>query len=401
VESYRGFTGPDTITGGSFVVDMIIYTYKNFCSLKNLNIMKYTVSLIGCGRISFKHIEAFVQNADTMTLISVCDSLRERAEEKARESRIGSDVAVYGDYQKMLAERKPDIVTIATESGKHKPIAIDCLKAGCHVICEKPMALSTKDADEMISAAKRNHRKLAVCFQNRFNAPIQRLRTALDGGRFGKVLHGAIQIRWNRNEAYYAEAPWRGTWEQDGGTLMNQCTHGIDLLQWMLGEEALRVRSQTRRFLRPIEAEDFGAAIVEFKNGSVGIIEGSACVYPTNINETLSIFGEKGSAVVGGLAVNKIETWRFADAHNVGDPEEKVLNPHEKDPPTVYGFGHTALFRDFIDAIETDREPLVSGEKGKKALEIILAIYKSQKTGQAVDLPCDFSTMEMKGYFDK
>jgi predicted dehydrogenase len=259
------------------------------------------------------------------------------------------------------------------------------------------MALSTADADAMIAAAKKAGKKLAVCFQNRFNAPVQKLRAALEEGRFGRVLHGMVQIRWNRNDAYYAEAPWRGTWEQDGGTLMNQCTHGIDLLQWMMGEDAVRVQAQTRRFLRPIEAEDFGAAIVEFRNGSVGIVEGSADIYPANLNETLSIFGEKGSAVIGGLAVNKMETWRFADAPARGDTEEKVLNPAEKNPPTVYGFGHTALFKDFIDALKQDREPLVAGEKGRKALEIILAVYKSQKTGKPVDMPCDFSTLEMKG----
>jgi predicted dehydrogenase len=180
---------------------------------------------------------------------------------------------------------------------------------------------------------------------------------------------------------------------------MNQCTHGIDLLQWMMGEEAVRVQAQTRRFLRPIEAEDFGAAIVEFKNGAVGIIEGTADIYPTNLNETLSIFGEKGSVVIGGLAVNKLETWRFADAPERGDTEEKVLNPAEKDPPTVYGFGHTALFRDFVEALEQDRELLINGEKGKKALEIILAIYKSQKTGLPSELPCNFSTLDMKGVF--
>jgi predicted dehydrogenase len=328
----------------------------------------------------------------------------ERAEEKAAEytKKIpGAAAQCFSDYKQMIAQTKPDIVTIAAESGKHPEIAVYCLNSGCHVICEKPMALSTKDACAMIDAAKRNNRKLAVCFQNRFNAPVQRLRAALDAGRFGRILHGSIQIRWNRNDAYYAEAPWRGTWAQDGGTLMNQCTHGIDLLQWILGEDAVRVQAQARRFLRPIEAEDFGAAIVEFKNGAVGLIEGSACIYPKNLNETLSIFGENGAAVIGGLAVNKIDTWRLDDAKERGDTEEAILNPKEKDPPTVYGFGHTALFYDFIRAIEENREPLVSGDAGKKALEIILAIYKSQKTGRAVDLPCDFSTLEMKGYFDK
>jgi predicted dehydrogenase len=366
--------------------------------------VKYTVSLIGCGRISFKHIEAFAKNADQMTLAAVCDTIFDRAAEKVKEyqkSVFNTEIAIYADYRTMLAECKPDIVTIATESGKHKEIAIDCLNAGCHVICEKPMALSTKDADAMNKAAKRAGKKLAVCFQNRFNAPVQKLRIALEAGRFGRVLHGMVQVRWNRNEAYYAEAPWRGTWEQDGGTLMNQCTHGIDLLQWMLGEDAIRVQAQTRRFMRPIEAEDFGAAIVEFKNGVVGIIEGTADIYPTNLNETLSVFGEKGSVVIGGLAVNKLETWRFADAAALGDTEDTALNPGEKDPPTVYGFGHEALFKDFVEALDQDRDPLITGEQGKKALEIILAIYKSQKTGQPVDLPCDFSTLEMTGVFEK
>jgi predicted dehydrogenase len=362
----------------------------------------YTIALIGCGRISFKHIEGFVSNSETVRLIASCDLTIDRAKRKAEEYEKylpESNVEIYEDYKKMLVQCNPDIVTIATESGKHRSVAVNCLNAGCHVICEKPMALSTQDADIMIETAERAGKKLAVCFQNRYNAPIQKLRAALEAGRFGRILHGMVQIRWNRNDAYYAEAPWRGTWAMDGGTLMNQCTHGIDLLQWMLGEDAVRVQAQTRRFLRPIEAEDFGAAVVEFKNGSVGIIEGSADVYPTNINETLSIFGEKGSVVIGGLAVNRPEIWRFADVDIEGDTEDKILSIHEKDPPTVYGFGHDALFKNFIEAIEKNKEPLISGRKGKKALEIILAIYKSQKTGKPVDLPCDFSTLEMKGEF--
>lgn len=361
------------------------------------------IAIIGCGRISSKHIEAALGNKDRVQLIACCDPVLDRAQRRAQEYRAGLSAgnvaAVYADYNEMLVKEKPDICAIATESGYHSRIAIDCLEAGSHVICEKPMALSTHDADAMIVAARRNNKKLAVCFQNRFNAPVQRARAARESGRFGKMLHGMIQVRWNRDEEYYQQAPWRGTWDLDGGTLMNQCTHGIDLLQWMMGEDAVRVQAATRRFLRPIEAEDFGAAIVEFASGAVGIIEGSADVFPKNLNETLSLFGEKGTVVIGGLAVNKIETWRFADATTVGDTEEKVLDPAAKDPPTVYGFGHTALYADFLDALEQDREPLVNGEAGKKALEIILAIYKSQKTGQSVTLPVEFSTSEMRGAF--
>jgi len=363
----------------------------------------FTIALIGCGRVGINHIEGIAGNAEKLTLTALCDPVIESAREKESEykKRIsGANVTVYADYREMLSKQKCDIVSIASESGKHCEIAVTCLEAGCHVICEKPMALSTKDADKMILAAKKNNRKLGVCFQNRFNAPVRKLRAAVETGRFGRIFHGMVQVRWSRDDAYYKEAPWRGTWEQDGGTLMNQCIHGIDLLQWMMGGDAVRVHAQTRRFLRPIEAEDFGTAIVEFKSGALGIIEGCADVFPTNLNETLSVFGEKGSVVIGGLSVNKTETWRFADAETVGDTEEKVLGENEDDSSTLYGFGHIPLFKDFVNAVENDRKPAISGEDGKKALEIILAVYKSQKTGTPVDLPCDFSTLDMKGYFE-
>ena len=363
----------------------------------------FTIALIGCGRIGNNHIDGFTDNADKLKLTALCDPVTENARDREswyKKKIPGADIAIYADYREMLSKQKPDIVSIATESGKHCEIAINCLEAGCHVICEKPMTLSTKDADKMILAARKNNRKLGVCFQNRFNAPVRKLRAAVETGRFGRIFHGMVQVRWSRNDAYYKEAPWRGTWEQDGGTLMNQCIHGIDLLQWMMGEDAVRVHAQTRRFLRPIEAEDFGAAIVEFKSGALGIIEGCADIYPTNLNETLSVFGEKGSVVIGGLSVNKTETWRFADADTIGDTEEKVLGENENDPSTLYGLGHTPLFKDFINAVENDRKPAISGEDGRKAVEIILAIYKSQKTGSSVDLPCDFSTLDMEGYFD-
>lgn len=365
---------------------------------------KLKTAIIGCGRISPSHFQAFINSSDKMQVEAACDIVIQRAEKQTGDycrQIPNSEIKVFSDYKKMLAEIKPDIVTIATESGKHPEIAIDCLYAGANVICEKPMALSTDDADKMINTAKKSGKKLTVCFQNRFNDPVQRLRTAVDNRRFGRLLNGMIQIRWNRGPGYYFEAPWRGTWAQDGGTLMNQCIHGIDLLQWIMGEDAVRVQAQTRKFIRPIEAEDFGAAIIEFNSGAVGIVEGSACVYPENLNETLSVFGEKGTAVIGGLAVNKLETWRLADAELNSDTEEAVLNPMEKDPPSVYGFGHSALFRDFANAVKKNSGPYISPEAGKKALEIILAIYKSQKTGKAVDLPCNFSTCEMEGYFNK
>lgn len=349
-------------------------------------------AIIGCGRISYKHLEAFEKNKDLVELVACCDIDETKAIEKAN-----NKAKIYTDYKKLLNEVKPEFVTIATWSGNHAEIAVDCLKAGAHVLVEKPMALSTNDANQMVATAKECNKKLAVCFQNRFNTPVQKTYEALKNGRFGRMLHGAVQVRWNRNDAYYKEANWRGTWAMDGGTLMNQCTHGIDLLQWLMGEDVIRVHGVTRKFLRNIESEDFGSAILEFKSGAVGIIEGSADVYPKNLSETLSLFGEKGTVVIGGLAVNKIEAWRFSDADKYGDTEDKVLDPNGKDPDSVYGYGHPAMLKDFIESIKSNREPFVSGERGKKALEIILAIYKSMKDKKPVDLPIDFETTQMEG----
>ncbi|CCJ34287.1 Myo-inositol 2-dehydrogenase [Caloramator australicus RC3] len=361
------------------------------------NFMKLKFAIIGCGRISYKHVEAIVNNHDEAELVATCDVDIEKARAKANEyiNKIeGAKVNVYADYKEMIEKEDIDVVTIATESGYHPEIAIYCMEKGKHVIVEKPMALSTKDADKMIETAKRKGVKLCVCHQNRFNKPIQMLRRALEEGRFGKLINGMASIRWNRNMNYYKQAPWRGTWELDGGTLMNQCIHDIDLLQWMMGGEIDSVYAQTGNFIRDIEAEDFGAIIIRFKNGAIGIVEGSACVYPKNLEETLSIFGENGSVVIGGLAVNRIETWRFADGK---DSEEEILKMQEGDPDTVYGYGHTPLFKDMIDAIKSNREPLVNGEEGRKGMEIILAAYKSQKTGMPVKFPIgDFSTLDMK-----
>lgn len=366
--------------------------------------MRYRVGIIGCGRISYKHIEGFISCKDKVEVVALCDPSMDKMQDRVKQysdAVSGSSVSCFVSYKEMLSSLSLDFVTIATESGTHKDITVNCLNAGVHVIVEKPMALSSSDAQEMIDCAEKNGMRLAVCFQNRFNAPIVKTREAFDSGRLGSLMHSAVQVRWNRNLGYYKQAEWRGTWDIDGGTLMNQCTHGIDLLQWMNKSDVVRVQAVTRRFQRPIEAEDFGCAILEFADGSVGMVEGTANVYPHNLNESLSLFGTDGTIVIGGLAVNKFETWRLKDSDVVGDTEDKVLDPNAKDPDSVYGKGHAALFADFVDALDNNREPLTHGAESKKALDIILAIYKSQRDGVAVDLPINFSTSEMKGTFDK
>jgi UDP-N-acetyl-2-amino-2-deoxyglucuronate dehydrogenase len=358
---------------------------------------KLKIAIIGCGRISYKHIEAIVNNDSTSELVAVCDIVESNAINKKDEylkAFPDRKVTVYMDYKEMLEKEEIDLISIATESGYHPEIAMYVMNKGKHVIVEKPMALSTSDADRMIACAKENDVKLCVSHQNRFNAPIQKLRAAVESNRFGKMINGMASIRWNRNMGYYQQAPWRGTWELDGGTLMNQCIHDIDLLQWMMGGEVESVYAQTGTFLRDIEGEDFGAIIIRFKNGAVGIIEGSACVYPKNLEETLSIFGETGAVSIGGLAVNRIETWRFGD--NL-DNEQDILKEQEGDPDSVYGFGHIPLYENMINAVNNNIESLINGAEGKKGMEIILAAYKSQKTGMPVKFPMgSFSTLEMK-----
>lgn len=357
---------------------------------------KLKFAIIGCGRISYKHIEALVKNYDSSILVAVSDVIVERAKTKKKEYEekiLEESVKVYSDYKEMLREEEIDVVTIATESGYHAEIAVYCMNKGKHVIVEKPMALSILDADKMIEASNTNKVKLCVCHQNRFNLPIQKLRKAIEMNKLGKLVNATARILWNRNNDYYKQAPWRGTWKLDGGTLMNQCIHNIDLLQWMLGGEIESVYSQSDTFLRNIEAEDFGVIVIRFKNGAIGMVEGSACIFPKNLEETLSVFGESGTVCIGGLAVNKIETWKIKGELEL---EDEIINTKQDDPDTVYGEGHTALFKDMISSINNKTEPLINGEEGKKAVSIILAAYKSRKTELPIKFPLQsFSTIDM------
>ena len=360
--------------------------------------MKYV--LIGCGRISPNHMAAAMANK--LDIVGVCDTVPENMErvlellpEEQREN-----VRKFTDYHEMLGALRPTLAAIATESGNHAQIALDCISSGCNVIIEKPIALSLEDADAIIAAGKKHGVKVCACHQNRFNRSVQYIRKAVEEGRLGHMLHGTAHIRWNRGSSYYEQAPWRGTWAQDGGALMNQCIHNIDLLRWMMGNDIDEVYAYTDNLNHSyIEAEDLGIALVKFHNSSYGIIEGTTNIFPRNLEETLYLFGDKGTVKAGGKSVNIIEEWLFADG--LDDPDEVKATYHEN-PPTVYGFGHTPLYADVVDAIANDREPYVSGEDGKRALELVLAIYQSAATGAPVKLPlAKCSTLDFVGRFDK
>ena len=357
--------------------------------------MRY--ALIGCGRIATNHMKAAVNNQ--LEISAVCDVVPEHMEVLLAKHELQNDISIlrYTDYKSMIQEVKPDLVSIATESGIHAEIALFCIDHGVHVIIEKPMAMSISDANEIIRCSEEKHVKVSACHQNRFNIAVQEMRHALEAGRFGRLSHGSIHVRWNRNQGYYDQAPWRGTWAQDGGALMNQCIHGIDLLRWTFGGEIEEVYGQTRQqFHDYLEAEDVGMAVVKFKNGAIATIEGTTNVYPKNLEETLYIFGEKGTVKIGGTSTNNIDVWDFSD-ESEADIKNKGL---QEETSNVYGNGHTSLFADMIDAIQNDRKPYVDAYAGRDALELVLAIYKSQKEGCAVSLPLDeFGSIDMRGTF--
>lgn len=355
--------------------------------------MKY--ALIGCGRISTNHIKAALANH--FDIVAVCDVIPEKMEDVLSKHNLESnpDILRYTNYKEMIADN-PDIelISIATDSGKHAEIALYVIKCNINVIIEKPMAMSIADADKIIEESKRHNVKVSVCHQNRFNIAVQRTREALEMGRFGKLSHGSIHVRWNRGKDYYDQAQWRGKWASDGGALMNQCIHGIDLLRWMFGKEIDEVYGVTKRqFHNYLECEDVGMAVVRFSNGTVCTIEGTTNVYPKNLEETLYIFGEKGTVKLGGKSTNSIDVWDFNEGtDNMAGFLEKTTN--------VYGNGHTSLFYDVADAIKNDREPYITAEDGKSALELVLAIYKSSFTGKPVKLPLrDCSSLDFEGFF--
>lgn len=354
-------------------------------------------ALIGCGRIATNHVKAAINN--NLNIVAVCDILPDAMEKLLAKHGLENDSSIkrYTDYKQMLQENDITLVSIATESGIHAEIALHCIDNGVNVIIEKPMAMSMDDAEEIIRRSEERGVKVSACHQNRFNIAIQELRHAVEANRFGKLSHGSIHVRWNRNKDYYTQAPWRGTWAQDGGCLMNQCIHGVDLLRWMMGDEVDEVYGVTKQqFHDYLECEDIGMAVVKFKNGAVGTIEGTTNVYPKNLEETLYLFGETGTVKIGGTSTNNIDVWDFAEECE----EDHAKKGLQEQTSNVYGNGHTSLFADVMDAIKNDRKPYVDAVAGRNALEIILAIYQSAATGKPVKLPLsDVASTDFSGRF--
>jgi len=335
--------------------------------------------LLGCGRIAKRHSDLLGGNhIEGANLVAVCDPVRTRADAIA--GKFG--VAAHYDMDEFLARKDIDAVAVLTPSGLHPAHVIACARAGKHVVVEKPMALRLQDADAMIRACDEAGVTMFIVKQNRFNVPVVKAREALDAGRFGKLILGTVRVRWCRDQAYYDQDDWRGTWAYDGGVLTNQASHHVDMLEGFFGD-VVSVHARASTALARIETEDTAVATLKFRNGALGIIEATTAARPTDLEGSLSILGERGTVEISGFAVNQIRHWRFVDEL----PSDKdVVEKFSVNPPNVYGFGHQAYYHHVVDCLVNQRSALVDGLEGRKSLELISALYESIETGAEVAL---------------
>ncbi len=335
--------------------------------------------LVGCGRIAKRHAELLGLNQIAgARLAAVCDVKEDRA--RAFGGRF--DVPFYPSMDAMMREQEIDVVSVLTPSGMHAEHVVNLARYKRHIVVEKPMALTLDDADAMIRTCDQNGVKLFVVKQNRFNTPVQKLREALEAGRFGKLVLGTVRVRWCRTQDYYDQDSWRGTWKYDGGILANQASHHVDLLEWMMGSvESVFAKSITA--LAKVETEDTAVVVLKFANGALGVVEATTATRPKDLEGSLSILGEGGTVEIGGFAVNELKTWSFAKP---AEGDKDVLERYSVNPPSVYGFGHQAYLEHVVDCINNRRSALVDGLEGRKSLELITAIYESIETGEEVFL---------------
>jgi UDP-N-acetyl-2-amino-2-deoxyglucuronate dehydrogenase len=333
-------------------------------------------AIVGCGHIAKKHAEA-IEKAEGAQLIAVCDTIPENMEYYIEKYGVEG----YQSLATLLEVDDLDVINICTPSGYHANIAIEAANAKKHIVVEKPIALTIEDTEAIIYACKSNSVKLSVVHPNRFRPAIMELNKVLSEGKTGKLSHANATVRWNRNQEYYDQAPWRGTKSLDGGVLMNQAIHDLDLLLWTMGDVE-EVFSMAATRLRNIEAEDVSTGLVRFKNGALGVIEAATTIYPTNFEESLAIFGEKATIKIGGKTANYIQHW---DVEGMDDESVNQIIEQVKSDP--FGKpGHQCIIEDMVQSIHEDREPIVTGEDGKKALQLVLALYKSADTNQPVKI---------------
>lgn len=342
---------------------------------------KIKFALVGCGRVAKNHFAALKEHRERTELVGICD-IDEKALQAAAEV---TTAKTYSSLNSLLAESDADVVVLTTPSGLHSEQAILVAASGRHVMTEKPMATRWHDGLRMVKACDEAGVRLFVVKQNRKNPTLQLLRNAIKKGRFGRIYMVNINVFWTRPQEYYDSAAWRGTWEFDGGAFMNQASHYIDLLDWLIGPIE-SVQAYTGTLARNIEVEDTGVMSIRWRSGALGTVNATMLTYPKNLEGSITILGEKGSVRIGGVAVNEIQHWTFSEP----DPDDEMVEKASYNTTSVYGFGHPLYYDNVIKVVRGEAEPETDGREGLKSLELLIASYLSARDGRRVALPLDY-----------
>ena len=337
-------------------------------------------ALVGCGRIADKHFEALEKHAERAELVAVCDT-----DPAALARAVGRTKARgFGTLEELLAQSDAEVIVLATPSGMHAAQTIQAAEAGRHVVTEKPMATRWHDGERMVAACDKAGVQLFVVKQNRMNATIQLLKRAIEKKRFGRIYMVSVNVFWSRPQAYYDSASWRGTWEFDGGAFMNQASHYVDLLDWLVGPVE-SVHAFTATLARRIEVEDTGVASIRWRSGALGSVSVTMLTHQKNFEGSITILGETGSVRIGGVAVNEIQAWDFADSH----PDDAKVRDASYQTTSVYGFGHPAYYDNVIRALRGEARAETDGREGLRSLELLIGMYLSARDGKTVGLPLE------------
>ena len=367
-------------------------------SLSPITARPIRIALVGCGRISKNHIRAICLHHAQAELVALCDNLSSSMDEAerlirelaAKDSKAPQPLKRYTSYAAFLAaayssEINVDLVVLTTPSGLHSQQVIEAAKAGMHVCTEKPMATRWNDGIAMVNACDRAGVQLFVVKQNRFNSTLQLVKKQIQAGRFGRIVMVTVNVFWQRPQSYYDTSKWRGTWEYDGGALMNQASHYVDLLDWLVGPVE-SISASTATLGRSIEVEDTAALQLRWRSGALGTMAVTMLTFPKNLEGSITLLGETGTVRIGGPAVNKIDHWEFADKTK---DDEEVENA-SYNTTSVYGFGHPPFYSNMLNALQGKSEAMCDGREGLRSLEILIGAYRSARDGQTVHLPLEF-----------
>lgn len=367
-------------------------------SIDSIKDRPINIALVGCGRISKNHIKAILLHHKRAVLVALCDPNKQRLElaqslVQERKAELGihsphpKEFRSYSDLLSCITNKQlpVDLIVLATPSGLHPSQVIAAAKAGLHVCSEKPMATRWKDGVEMVKVCDQAGVFFFVVKQNRFNSTLSLVKNQLEAGRFGKLAMVTVNVFWQRPQSYYDQDSWRGTWEFDGGALMNQASHYVDLLDWLIGPVE-SVSASIATLGRSIEVEDTAALQLRWRNGALGTMAVTMLTFPKNLEGSVTILGESGTVRIGGPAVNQIEHWDFADSH----PDDLKVQDASYQTTSVYGFGHPPYYENILDTLAGVTEPLCDGREGLRSLELLIGAYRSARDGRLIHLPLEY-----------